>query len=66
MIGGYHQVALLLHSVQDEVAGPYLDALDDAGIPARCVPAGSGRGEQGPEPLPGSCDRHDHSPVQGP
>ena len=44
---GYHQVALLLHSVQDEVAGPYLDALDDAGIPARCVPAGSGRGERG-------------------
>ena len=47
VIGGYHQVALLLHSVQDEVAGPYLDALDDAGIPARCVPAGSGRGERG-------------------
>ena len=44
---GYHQVVLLLHSVQDEVAGPYLDALDDAGIPARCVPAGSGRGERG-------------------
>ena len=36
-----------LHSVQDEVAGPYLDALDDAGIPARCVPAGSGRGQRG-------------------
>ena len=47
VIGGYHQVALLLHSVQDEVAGPYLDALDDADIPARCVPAGSGRGERG-------------------
>ena len=47
VIAGYHQVALLLHSVQDEVAGPYLDALDDAGIPARCVPAGSGRGERG-------------------
>ena len=47
MIRDYHQVALLLHSVQDEVAGPYLDALDDAGIPARCVPAGAGRGERG-------------------
>ena len=47
MIRDYHQVALLLHSVQDEVAGPYLDALDDAGIPARCVPAGAGRRERG-------------------
>ena len=50
VIAGYEQVALLLHSVQDEVdgvGGPYLDALDDAGIPARCVPAGSGRGERG-------------------
>ena len=47
VIAGYHQVALLLHSVQDEVSGPYLDALDDGGIPARCVPAGSGRGERG-------------------
>lgn len=47
VIAGYHQVALLLHSVRDEVAGPYLDALDDGGIPARCVPAGSGRGERG-------------------
>ena len=47
VIAGYHQVALLLHSVQDEVAGPYLDALDDGGIPARCVPAGSGRRERG-------------------
>lgn len=47
VISGYHRVALLLHSVRDEVAGPYLDALDDAGIPARCVPAGSGRGERG-------------------
>ena len=46
VIVGYDQVALLLHSVQDEVAGPYLDALDDGGIPARCVPAGSGRGER--------------------
>ena len=47
VIVGYDQVALLLHSVQDEVSGPYLDALDDGGIPARCVPAGSGRGERG-------------------
>ena len=46
VIVGYDQVALLLHSVQDEVSGPYLDALDDGGIPARCVPAGSGRGER--------------------
>ena len=46
VIVGYDRVALLLHSVQDEVAGPYLDALDDAGIPARCVPA-AGRGERG-------------------
>ena len=29
------------------MSGPYLDALDDAGIPARCVPAGSGRGGRG-------------------
>ncbi len=47
VIGGYDRVALLLHSVQHEVAEPYLDALDDAGIPARCVPAGSGRGRRG-------------------
>ena len=47
VIAGYDRVALLLHSVQHEVAGPYLDALNDAGIPARCVPAGSGRGERG-------------------
>lgn len=47
VIAGYRQVALLLHSVRDEVAGPYLDVLDDAGIPVRCAPAGSGRGERG-------------------
>ena len=47
VIEGYHQVALLLHSVQEDVSGPYLDALNDAGIPARCVPAGSGRGMRG-------------------
>ena len=47
VIEGYHQVALLLNSVKDEAPGSYLDALNDAGIPARCVPAGSGRGERG-------------------
>ena len=47
VIEGYHQVALLLHSVKDEAPGSYLDALNDAGIPARCVPAGSGRGGRG-------------------
>ena len=47
VIAGYDRVALLLHSVQHEVAEPYLDALNDAGIPARCVPAGSGRGLRG-------------------
>ena len=47
VIAGYHQVALLLHTVQEDVSGPYLDALNDAGIPARCVPAGSGRGGRG-------------------
>ena len=47
VIEGYHQVALLLHTVQEDVSGPYLDALYDGGIPARCVPAGSGRGGRG-------------------
>ena len=47
VIAGYHQVALLLHTVQEDVSGPYLDALNDAGIPARCVPAGSGRRMRG-------------------
>ena len=47
VIAGYHQVALLLHTVQEDVSGPYLDALYDGGIPARCVPAGSGRGGRG-------------------
>lgn len=41
VIDSYGQVALLLHSVREEVSGPYLDALDDAGIAARSVPAGS-------------------------
>ena len=41
-IADYGQVALLLHSVKDPVAGPYLDALEDAGVPVRRVAAGSG------------------------
>ena len=40
VIGEYGQVALLLHSVQDGVSGPYLDGLESAGIQARCEPAG--------------------------
>ena len=40
VIGRYGQVALLLHSVKDGVSGPYLDGLEQAGIPARCEPAG--------------------------
>ena len=47
VIAGYDQVALLLHSVRDEVAGPYQDSLECAGIPVRCAPAGSGRGTGG-------------------
>ena len=40
VIAGYGQVALLLHSVRDQVSGPYLDGLESAGIPVRCEPAG--------------------------
>ena len=47
VIAGYDQAALLLHSVRDEVAGPYQDSLECAGIPVRCAPAGSGRGMRG-------------------
>ena len=47
VIVGYDQAALLLHSVRDEVAGPYQDILECAGIPVRCAPAGSGRGTGG-------------------
>ena len=46
VIDHYGQAALLLHSVRDEVAAPYLNAFERAGIPARCVPAG-GRGRRG-------------------
>ena len=42
VISYFGQVALLLHSVKDRVAGPYLDALEDAGVPVRHVAAGSG------------------------
>ncbi len=42
VIDGYDQVALLLHSVQEHVARPYLDALERGGIPVRRAPAGSG------------------------
>ena len=40
VIAGYGQAALLLHSVKDAVSGPYLDGLEQAGVPVRCEPAG--------------------------
>jgi DNA helicase II / ATP-dependent DNA helicase PcrA len=36
VISDYGQVALLLHSVRHEHSGPYLDALQEKGIPAFC------------------------------
>jgi DNA helicase-2/ATP-dependent DNA helicase PcrA len=36
VIEDYSQIALLLHSVRREHSGPYLDALDRAGIPYFC------------------------------
>src|SRR5439155_23299991 len=36
VIEDYSQVALLLHSVRTEHSGPYLEALDKAGIPFFC------------------------------
>ena len=42
VITRYGQAALLLPSVRDKVAGPYLDGLEDAGVPVRHVAAGSG------------------------
>ena len=42
VIARYGEVALLLHSVRDKVAGPYLDGLEDSGVPVRHVAAGSG------------------------
>ena len=47
MIVDYDRVALLLHSVQHEVSESYLHALNGVGIPARCVPAGTGRRMRG-------------------
>ena len=44
VIAGYDRAALLLHSVRGDVAAPYLDALDRAGIPASRAAAGSGHG----------------------
>ena len=41
VIGDYSQVVLLLHSVRDEVAGRYMDALDYADIPAAFPRRGS-------------------------
>ena len=66
VIAGYDQVALLLHSVRDEVAGPYQDSLECAGIPVRCAPAGSGRGTGGRQRAAGGVDHHDGPPGQGP
>ena len=37
----YGQCALLLHSVNPDISTPYIDGLEDAGVPARCVPAGA-------------------------
>ena len=54
VIAGYDQAALLLHSVRDEVAGPYQDRLERAGIPVRCAPAGSGGGTRGRQRVPGA------------
>ena len=44
VIASYGQAALLLHSVKEQVSGPYLDGLESAGIPARCEPAGHAHG----------------------
>ncbi len=41
VIGDYSQVALLLHSVRDEIAGRYMDALDYGDIPAAFPRRGS-------------------------
>ena len=43
VIAEFGQVALLLHSVQDEVAGSYQDGLESKGIPVHCFAAGSSR-----------------------
>ena len=41
----------MLHSVRDEVSGPYVDGLESAGAPARCEPAGHVRAPVGDEML---------------
>ena len=41
VIADYDQVALLLQSVQQPAARPYLDALEKGGVPVRRAPAGS-------------------------
>ena len=46
VIANYGQVALLLQSVQEQVARPYLDALERGGVPVRRGPAGSDDGRQ--------------------
>lgn len=47
VIGGYDQVALLLHSVQERVSRPYLDTLAGAGIRTRREAGGQdGRGRE--------------------
>ena len=42
VISRYGQCVLLLHSVRHTVSDPYIDGLEDAGVPIRCVPAGGG------------------------
>ena len=51
VIASYGQAAMLLHSVKGGVSGPYLDALERAGIPTRCEPAGHARHRAGDEVL---------------
>ncbi len=48
VINDFGQTALLLHSMREAVAGPYLDALEDGGIPASVyVAGGNARGAVG-------------------
>ena len=44
VIAGYDQAALLLHSVREQAARPYLDALEQGGVPVRRVSAGQDGG----------------------
>ena len=41
VIANYGQCALLLTSVKPYLSTPYVDGLEDAGVPARCMPAGT-------------------------